>query len=651
MNRAYSVLTIRAVDDDARVIEGIATTPETDRMGDVVEPSGAAFTLPLPFLWQHDKTAPIGHVTHANVTADGIAVRVQLASDNEPGPLKDLLDMAWRSIKKGLVRGLSIGFTPIESADIQGTWGQRFLRWDWHELSAVTIPANQEATILAVKQFDGVRQAASGRTAPASLPGASGLPVKVIRTPKPGAGTMNYTEQIKSFEATRAAKVAEREGIQKAAADAGQTKDAGQKEAFDTLTAEIKAIDAELVDLRAMETENAAAAAAVPATKSVQAGADARGAVPSVVVSAPAVAPGIRFARVAKCLGLAYKQHRFAGDIAAERYDNDPLTQKAVAIAAGSTATGNWAAKLVGAETDVYADFVQFLRPMTILGKFGAGGIPAIRNVPFRTALISQTNGGAGYWVGQGKAKPLTKFAFDRTTLEPLKVANIAVVTDELLRAANPAADGILRDQLAAALAGRLDTDFIDVTKVADPNVSPASITNGATPIPSSGNDADAVRADVQLLFAAFIAANNAPTNGVFIMSAVQALALSMMMNPLGQPEFPGLSMTGGTFFGLPVIVSEYCSSDSDGSYVTLVNASDIYLGDEGGIAVDVSDQASLEMDAEPAHNSTSPTPATLVSLWQTNSVAFRAERTINWKLRRADAVQVLSEVNWGAPA
>src|SRR5690625_6023275 len=49
------------------------------------------------------------------------------------------------------------------------------------------------------------------------------------------------------------------------------------------------------------------------------------------------------------------------------------------------------------------------------------------------------------------------------------------------------------------------------------------------------------VRTDMQALFGAFIAANNAPTSGVWIMSSTTALALSMMMNNLGQPEFPGI--------------------------------------------------------------------------------------------------------------
>jgi hypothetical protein len=39
-----------------------------------------------------------------------------------------------------------------------------------------------------------------------------------------------------------------------------------------------------------------------------------------------------------------------------------------------------------------------------------------------------------------------------------------------------------------------------------------------------------------------------------------------------------------------------------------------------------------------------------LVSLWQTNSVGFRAERTLNWARRRASAVAVLGGVHWGEP-
>jgi hypothetical protein len=81
---------------------------------------------------------------------------------------------------------------------------------------------------------------------------------------------------------------------------------------------------------------------------------------------------------------------------------------------------------------------------------------------------------------------------------------------------------------------------------------------------------------------------------------------------------------------------------------VALIRGDEIWLGDEGGLRVDMSDQASLLMDDTPASNSTTPTPAQLVSLWQTNSVAFLVERFLNWQKRRATSV-VWANVNWNS--
>lgn len=162
-HRAHSVFTIKAADEESRVLSGIATTPTPDRMGDIVEPKGANFTLPIPLLWQHDASKPIGHVLDAKVTDSGIEVRAQIAKVDEPGVLKDRLDEAWQSLKSGLVRGFSIGFKAIEAARIKDTWSEHFLKWDWLELSCVTIPANAEASITSIKSADlRVLRAASG---------------------------------------------------------------------------------------------------------------------------------------------------------------------------------------------------------------------------------------------------------------------------------------------------------------------------------------------------------------------------------------------------------------------------------------------------------------------------------------------------------
>ncbi|EFT7917077.1 phage major capsid protein, partial [Escherichia coli] len=86
--------------------------------------------------------------------------------------------------------------------------------------------------------------------------------------------------------------------------------------------------------------------------------------------------------------------------------------------------------------------------------------------------------GGAAGWVGEGKAKPLTKFDFESITFSHAKVSAIAVLTEELIRFSSPAADALVRNALAEAVVARLDTDFVDPKKAAVADVSPASITH-----------------------------------------------------------------------------------------------------------------------------------------------------------------------------
>src|SRR3546814_8268332 len=99
---------------------------------------------------------------------------------------------------------------------------------------------------------------------------------------------------------------------------------------------------------------------------------------------------------------------------------------------------------------------------LTILGRFGAGGIPSLRRIPFNVHIKGQTVGGTGYWVGEGKPKPVTKFGYNDTYHGWFKVAAISVLTDELIRFSDPSAENYVRDALADVLVARMDTDFID---------------------------------------------------------------------------------------------------------------------------------------------------------------------------------------------
>ena len=127
------------------------------------------------------------------------------------------------------------------------------------------------------------------------------------------------------------------------------------------------------------------------------------------------------------------------------------------------------------------------------------------------------------------------------------------------------------------------------------------------------------------------------------------AIDLSLVANEVGNAAFPGITPQGGTLAGLPVYTSQFMPTpDSNGQVVMLIKGDEIFLGDEGGIQVSMSDQASLIMDSAPSGSSTTPTAAQMVSLWQTNSVGFLVERFINFQKRRAEAV-VWAQVNWSA--
>jgi HK97 family phage major capsid protein len=472
---------------------------------------------------------------------------------------------------------------------------------------------------------------------------------------------MNYAEQIAAFTEQRAAKAAAQKSIMDAAAEKGETLDEQQQEDFDGLQVEIEAIDGHLKRLGQVEKSVGGSLAKPVNGKSSEEGNASREG--KIVVKAPEkLEKGIAFARLVKSLGAAKGDMSRAIRIAANRYgeDSDAVgTLKAIdlrggdalafggmeamqktAVTAGSVVSGNWASDLVLTEGGAFADFAEYLRPETIVGKLN------LRRVPFDTALGISTSAGAGYWVGEGQAKPLTSFNFDKTTLTPLKCANIVVLTQELLMRESANAETMVRDEMRNALVSLIDTAFIDPANSGTSNVKPASVANGAPHSAATGTgDADDVRTDLRSLINEFIAANQQGGDIVLVMRATDALGAGMMVNALGQPEFPNISMGGGSLFpGLSVVTSQTVPSGT----VIALQPSEIFLADDGGFKVDVSTEASLQMLDNPTNASADGTATSVVSMFQTNSVAVLCERIINWKKRRSTAVAYLTGVAWG---
>ena len=462
--------------------------------------------------------------------------------------------------------------------------------------------------------------------------------------------TKTFAQHIADLKATREKKTAEMKEVAQKAMDEQRNLDGGESEKFETLKAEIKSIDADIkrfTELAALDAETA---------KPVDDSAEREKAytpptVPVSVKNTEKLEKGIAFARAAKCLALGTMAQRDPMQIAKSMYGDradivgavNSMVTKAV-IPSATTTNPEWAGNLVQGGA-IFADFLAYLRPQTIIGRFGDGNVPAYRRVPFRVPVGSQETPGAAYWTGEGKPKGLTKFDFATRSLEPLKVATIAVATMELLRDASADVDFIIRDSIANAVRARLDEDFINPDKAAVAGVSPASILNGAPNIASSGTNADAVRADILALFN-LVAANNATMGDVvFIMPTGVAMALATMRT-LAQQEFPDMTLAGGRVMGIPVIVSDYVPHDaSAGSIVALVKARDILVADAGDVEISISREATLQMSDAPVDNLVAG--ESVVNLWQYNMIGFRAERTINWMRARDGAAAYLTGVKW----
>lgn len=223
---------------------------------------------------------------------------------------------------------------------------------------------------------------------------------------------------------------------------------------------EVDTLDKHLERLRKIEKTLAGSSARASGETVKAADASRSGKHDGVVAVEKKLDKGIGFTRLVRLSVMAQGRAAEAYELAKEAYPEDkPLheifkmfSRKGAdfvaksTVAGGTTTDTTWASPLVNYQI-LANEFIDYLRPQTIVGR-----IPNLRRVPFKVKVPRQTSGGAAYWVGEGKPKPLTSLAFDSVTLDITKIATIAVLTDELVRLSNPSAEAIVRDQLAAAI-------------------------------------------------------------------------------------------------------------------------------------------------------------------------------------------------------
>jgi HK97 family phage major capsid protein len=426
-----------------------------------------------------------------------------------------------------------------------------------------------------------------------------------------------------------------------------------EQRAFDKFKTETETVNAHIERLEAQE--KLLAQSARPAVSVVAAAAPSNG-YPSIPTHDRTLPKGTAFARYVMAL-IASKGNMMQAEQIARNYWRDSTPQLAelfraigqygsaadfvqhqkAAVTAGSTTSPAWGGVLVYAE-NMASEFIELLRPKTIIGR-----LPDLRRVPFNIRIPRQIGGitTAG-WVGQGLSKPVGSLSLDAVTLPWAKIAVICAMTEELAKFSDPSAESVVNTDMVASISLFMDKQFLDPAIAPVAGINPGSITNGVVAIPSTGSTVAQVTADLATMLSTMSGANVPMASPAWIMHPRSAIYLTLLRGAMDQPAFPSMA-ANGTLLGYPVVTSTAVPLGAGPGFlgmVVLVDQPQIFLADEGGVTLDVSREASLQLDTAPA---TPPTP--LTSLWQQNLIGIKAERYIYWMRRYDPAVQVLTGV------
>ena len=142
---------IKDIDKGERTLTAYISTGARDRMDEVLDPAGVdlkQFNKNPVVLFAHDYSSPpIGKALWTKKDKDGILSKVQFANTAFANEIFELY-------QGGFMKAFSVGFIPKDYTDGDGEKSPRrtYNKWELLEYSAVPVPANPEALMLAVSK-------------------------------------------------------------------------------------------------------------------------------------------------------------------------------------------------------------------------------------------------------------------------------------------------------------------------------------------------------------------------------------------------------------------------------------------------------------------------------------------------------------------
>jgi hypothetical protein len=327
------------------------------------------------------------------------------------------------------------------------------------------------------------------------------------------------------------------------------------------------------------------------------------------------------FTRKQIALALGRKSNRDPTEISLHKWGGDGPT---------------WITKAeVGASTRLDSDdfshgesasFLDLVLQGSAVGKMN------LRQVPLDARVSWSDVGSVGAFVAEGMPKPVSRMSLSTHPLTAKKVANLMVVSDEILNSNSDAAEAMLRADLARSISDALDLKFLSSDAASDE--APAGVLNGVSPVAAASDTGGSLSAWLD------------DFSGDLSRSVIVGKP-SVLVNLAVLGGFQRVGAKGGELLGMNVIASRNAPADSliliDAQRVAIANDR-VEIGSSQNVAIEMSDtpsQISVEADSPG-----SVTPASLVSCFQVNATCFRGELFTNW-IAAAGAVSLLDTGAW----
>lgn len=283
------------------------------------------------------------------------------------------------------------------------------------------------------------------------------------------------------------------------------------------------------------------------------------------------------------------------------------------------------------------SDFAGFLKPAEAAPYFEDARKSSVvqqlvRQVPLGATGVEipvVTSKPTAGWVAEGGQKPATQGAMTLKTMSPKKIAAIAVVSAEVVRANPGNYVQIFRQDIAEAFALAFDAAALHGTASPFGAGNNIAATTKTVALGTAADTAGSIYADVNAGLSLLV--NDGKRLTGFAFDTTAEPLFNGATDTTGRPLFvdspledAAAIVRGGRLLGRPAFLGEGVAAGSIVGFGG--NWAQAAWGVVGGITYDVSTQATVTINGE------------LTSLWEHNLVAIRAEAEFGWLVNDAES-------------